>query len=159
VEREGREAPCRTHEIPLGHPAHPDELASAGDEASAALLAQRYGYAAREVLAMADGDQSLRGRIVPDLPDLLAELPFAARHEQAVTLADGLLRRTRLGILDAARLVAPDGPEARAAAVAMGGELGWDDARVSRELEEWRAVASAEGLTGAAAPAEGAGVT
>jgi glycerol-3-phosphate dehydrogenase len=159
VEREGREAPCRTHEIPLGLPAHPDELASAGDEESSALLAHRYGYAAREVLAMAEADPSLRARIVPDLPDLLAELPFAARHEQAVTLADALLRRTRLGILDAARLVAPDSPEARAAAVAMGGELGWDDARVSRELEEWREVASAEGLAGPAEPAESAAVT
>jgi len=158
VEREGREAPCRTHEIPLGHPAHPDELASAGDEESAALLAHRYGYAAREVLAMAEADPSLRGRIVPELPDLLAELPFAARHEQAVTLADALLRRTRLGILDAARLVAPGSPEAHAAAVAMGGELGWDEARVARELEEWREVGAAEGLTGTPAP-EGAPVS
>jgi glycerol-3-phosphate dehydrogenase len=150
VEREGREAPCRTHEIPLGQPARPEELASAGDDESAALLAHRYGYAAREVLALAEADPALRARVVPELPDLLAELPFAARNEQAVTLADGLLRRTRLGILDAPRLVAPDSPEARAAGEAMGAELGWDGARVDRELADWRAVAAAEGLTGAA---------
>jgi glycerol-3-phosphate dehydrogenase len=150
VEREGREAPCRTHEIPLGEPAVPNDLAGSGaDEASQALLAHRYGYAARDVLAMVAADPSLGGRIVPDLPDLLAELPFAARNEQALTLADGLLRRTRLGILDAPRLVAPDSPEARAAAEAMGAELGWDEARIARELDDWREVARAEGVTGA----------
>ncbi|MFL5779896.1 MAG: FAD-dependent oxidoreductase [Thermoleophilaceae bacterium] len=147
VEREGREAPCRTHEIPLGQPAQPEDLLdTAIDHESRALLAHRYGYAARDVLAVADADPPLRGRVVPDLPDLLAELPFAARNEQAVTLADALLRRTRLGILDAPRLTAADGPEARAAARAMGAELGWDDARVERELEDWRAEAAAEGV-------------
>src|SRR5438874_6260247 len=159
VEREGREAPCRTHEIPLGQPAEPEDLAGAGiDEESVALLAHRYGYAAREVLAESEEDASLRGRIVPDLPDLLAELPFAARHEQATTLADALLRRTRLGILAAPRLAAADSPEARAAAVAMGTALGWDDARVTAELGRWREVAGAEGLTGAPEPAESAAV-
>ena len=123
-----------------------------------ALLAHRYGYAAREVLAEAHADPALRCRVVPDLPDLLAELPFAARHEQALTLADALLRRTRLGILDAPRLVAPDSPEAKAAAAAMGAELGWDDARLAQELDGWREVARAEGLTGAPEPAESAAV-
>jgi glycerol-3-phosphate dehydrogenase len=149
VEREGREAPCRTHEIPLGQPADPSDLAGV-DEEAAALLAHRYGHAARDVLALADADPALRARIVPELPDLLAELPFAARHEQALTLADALLRRTRLGILDAARLVAPDSAEARAAAEAMGAELDWDEARIERELADWRAVAAAEGVTGSA---------
>jgi glycerol-3-phosphate dehydrogenase len=154
VEREGREAPCRTHEIPLGHPAHEQELTGAGaDDESVALLSHRYGYAAREVLAMVTADPALGARIVPELPDLLAELPFAARYEQALTLGDVLLRRTRLGILDAARLVAPGSPEARAAAEALGAELGWDDARIDRELEEWRAVAQAEGITGEPPPA------
>jgi glycerol-3-phosphate dehydrogenase len=158
VEREGREAPCRTHEIPLGEPAVPKDLAESGlDEDSIALLAHRYGYAARDVLAMAAGDPPLRARIVPDLPDLLAELPFAARNEQALTLSDGLLRRTRLGILDAPRLVAPDSPEARAAAEAMGAELGWDEARIAKELDDWREVAGAEGVTGAVGERAGSG--
>ncbi|HKP88588.1 MAG TPA: glycerol-3-phosphate dehydrogenase/oxidase [Thermoleophilaceae bacterium] len=147
VEREGREAPCRTHEIPLGQPAEPEDLVDTViDDESRALLAHRYGYAAREVLAVADADPPLRGRVVPDLPDLLAELPFAARNEQAVTLADALLRRTRLGILDAPRLTAPDSPEARAAAAAMATELGWDEARVERELDDWRSEAASEGV-------------
>ena len=160
VEREGREAPCRTQEIPLGEPADPDDLAGASiEEESAALLAHRYGHAARDVLALTQGDAALGERIVPDLPDLLAELPFAVQHEQAVTLADVLLRRTRLGILDAPRLVAAESPEARTAAAAMASELGWDDARVGRELADWREMARAEGVTGAAEPAGSAAIS
>jgi glycerol-3-phosphate dehydrogenase len=158
VEREGREAPCRTHEIPLGQPAETGDLAGAEvDDESLDLLAHRYGYAARDVLALAEAEPALRERIVPELPDLLAEVPFAARNEQVVTLADALLRRTRLGILDAPRLTAPGSPEARAAALALGAELGWDDARVERELEDWRAEAAAEGVATGTAP--GAPVT
>ena len=55
VEREGREAPCRTHEIPLGMPAEPEELEAFGPvgEDSRDHLAGRYGHAAVEVLEMA----------------------------------------------------------------------------------------------------------
>ena len=152
VEREGREAPCRTHEIPLGQPAEPEDLAGAAgvDDESLDLLAHRYGFAARDVLASVEADPELAPRIVPDLPDLLAEAAFAVTHEQATTLADVLLRRTRLGILDAPRLVADGSAEARAAAEAMGRVLGWDGPRVARELDDWREVARAEGLVGEA---------
>ena len=114
VEREGREAPCRTHEIPLGMPAEPDELPrSFGPvgEDSRDHLAGRYGHAAVEVLALAQSSPELAGRPSPDLPDLVAEAAFAARREQARSLADVMLRRTRLGLLDARRLT--DGRLAR----------------------------------------------
>jgi glycerol-3-phosphate dehydrogenase len=147
VEREGRDAPCRTHEIQLGQPAEPEDLpAVVGvDDATLALLAHRYGYAAREVLAVAEERPELAHRIVPDLPDLLAEAPFSVRHEQAATLADVLLRRTRLGLLEARTLVDPTGP-ARAVAEAMAPELGWDPARVDGEVERWLEVAREEGI-------------
>jgi glycerol-3-phosphate dehydrogenase len=122
------------------------------DDDSLALLAHRYGYAARYVLRMASADPALGQRIVPELPDLLAEAPFAALHEQALTLSDALLRRTRLGLLDAPRLAAPGGSEARATAEAMGAELGWDETRVASELHDWEETARAEGLTGAPEP-------
>src|SRR5207302_7779852 len=126
VEREGREAPCRTHEIPLGEPADPDDLSRGGvDDESRELLAHRYGHAAADVLALVEADPDLGRRIVPDLPDLLAEAPFAVRNEQASSVADVLLRRTRLGSLVGPRLTAPGGPEARAVAEAMAGGLGW----------------------------------
>jgi glycerol-3-phosphate dehydrogenase len=147
VEREGREAPCRTHEIPLGQPAEPEDLPDVVgvDDDSLALLAHRYGYAARGVLAMADEQPELARRIVPGLPDLLAEAPFSVRHEQAASVADVLLRRTRLGLLDGRSLVEPDGP-ARTVAEAMAPELGWDPARVDAEVERWFEVARAEGI-------------
>jgi glycerol-3-phosphate dehydrogenase len=147
VEREGREAPCRTHEIPLGQAAETDDLPEVVgvDDDSLALLAQRYGYAARGVLAMAEERPELARRIVPDLPDLLAEAPFSVRHEQAASLGDVLLRRTRLGLLAARSLVDPAGP-VRAVAEAMAPELDWDGARVDAEIERWLDVARAEGI-------------
>jgi glycerol-3-phosphate dehydrogenase len=147
VEREGRDAPCRTHEIQLGQAAEPEDLPEVVgvDDASLAQLAHRYGYAARGVLALAAEQPELARRIVPDLPDLLAEAPFSVRHEQAASVADVLLRRTRLGLLDARSLIDAAGP-ARAVAEAMAPELGWDSARVEQELGRWLEVASAEGI-------------
>ena len=57
-----------------------------------------------------------------------------------------LLRRTRLGLLDARALCAPDAEGPRAVAAALAGELGWDDARVAREVADWHEQAAAEGL-------------
>jgi glycerol-3-phosphate dehydrogenase len=148
VEREGREAPCRTHEIPLGMPAADGELPAVEgvDDDSRAHLADRYGHAAVDVLELAGSDPALVRRITPDLPDLVAEAVFAAKREQVRSLSDVLLRRTRVGLLDARRLcgAAAEGPDLVAGA--LGRELGWDDARVERELEGWRQVARAEGL-------------
>ena len=148
VERDGREAPCRTDEIQLGAPA---EAASLPDvegvgEDSRAHLGERYGHAAQLVLRLAAADPSLAQRISPGLPDIAAEGTYAAGHEQAHTVGDVLLRRTRLGLLDARRLCEPDAGGPRAVAQAMAGELGWDAARVEQEVEAWRELARAEGL-------------
>jgi glycerol-3-phosphate dehydrogenase len=150
VEREGREAPCRTHEIPLGEPAGQDDLPEVDGvtEESRTLLAGRYGHASREVLDLAAARPGLEKRIVPDLPDLLAEAPFAATHEQARTIGDVLLRRTRLGLLAAPDLVGEDASAPRAVAEAMAPELGWDEDRIEQELADWRELAAAEGIAG-----------
>jgi glycerol-3-phosphate dehydrogenase len=150
VEREGREAPCRTHEIPLGEPAGEDDLPDVHgvDDESRVLLAGRYGHAAREVLDLAAERPGLARRIVPDLPDLLAEAPFAATHEQAITIGDVLLRRTRVGLLAAPDLVGEDAAAPRAVAEAMAPELGWDEQRIEAELRDWRELAAAEGIAG-----------
>jgi glycerol-3-phosphate dehydrogenase len=145
VEREGREAPCRTNEIPLGEPVEADALPDAAgvDEDSRRHLARRYGHAARLVMSLAAAAPELGRRISPDMPDIVAEAAYAAGHEQARSLADLLLRRTRLGLLDARRL----GREPpRAVAAAMAAELDWDEARVDRELADWKECARAEGL-------------
>jgi glycerol-3-phosphate dehydrogenase len=146
VEREGRAAPCRTSEIPLGMEARPGDL-EAGDwlgEDARDQLAFRYGHAARAVLDVAEGDPDLTAPIVPGRPDLLAEVAIAARLEQARSVADVLLRRTRLGILaaDALRESSAVSPMAET----LGRELGWSQGRVREEAEAWVRVAAAEGV-------------
>ena len=67
VERAGREAPCRTHEIPLGLPVEPGELPRVeGVDATAyPRLAARYGHAAHEVLGLAAERRELAAPILP----------------------------------------------------------------------------------------------
>src|SRR5215208_3473091 len=63
VEREGREAPCRTGEIPLGMPISALDLPrveGVGEDAFE-QLAGRYGYAARDVLLLAADRVELAG--------------------------------------------------------------------------------------------------
>jgi glycerol-3-phosphate dehydrogenase len=158
VEREGRDAPCRTHEIELGMPVDAGQLpeASGVDEESRVHLASRYGHAANLVIRLAAVDPALAERISPDLPDIAAEAAFAVDHEQAHTVADVLLRRTRLGVLDARRLCEDGAEGAAKVARAMAGQLEWDDARVERELGGWQEIARAEGLVPEAVPMEAA---
>jgi glycerol-3-phosphate dehydrogenase len=151
VTREGREAPCRTAEIPLGMPAGPDDLQppariSADDlpDGSLELLAFRYGHAARGVLTAAAERAELARPIVPGQPDLLAEAAIAARVEQARSVADVLLRRTRLGLLAAPQL--RDAEAVRPVAEAMGTELGWSAERIAAEAQAWMSAAEAEGI-------------
>jgi glycerol-3-phosphate dehydrogenase len=146
VEREGREAPCHTAEIPLGRQAAPEELEApegVGRE-SIEQLAFRYGHAARNVLALIREEPKLAAPIVPGRPDLLAEAVVAARHEQARSVADVLLRRTRLGLLAAPQL--RDADAVRAVAAAIGGELGWSRRQAKREAEAWPAAAGQAGI-------------
>ena len=151
VERDEREAPCRTAEIPLGMAARAEDLevpaALGGDrlpEGALDQLAFRYGHAARAVLALAAELPELAAPIVPGRPDLLAEAVVAARHEQARSVADVLLRRTRLGILAAPQLATADA--VMSVAEVMGRELGWRGRRVKRAAEAWLAEARLEGV-------------
>jgi glycerol-3-phosphate dehydrogenase len=150
VEREGREAPCHTAEIPLGMEARPADLEapeSVGED-SLSQLAFRYGHAARAVLDLVREDERLAAPIVPGRPDLLAEVTIAARREQARSVADDLLRRTRLGILAAPQL--REAAAVRPVAELLGAELGWSRRQVKREAEAWREAAAREGVDPAA---------
>lgn len=172
VEREARDAPCRTHEIPLGEPVAVGELPRVPGVAQEtyAALAGRYGHAALDVLTLAQERPELAQPIVPGMPDLLAEAALAARREQARTVGDVLLRRTRLGLLCGRELTgdcpAPHGSrvrdDARApdrarghgdcpdpvrrVAKALAAELGWDAARIAAEQRLFAAEAQAEGI-------------
>jgi glycerol-3-phosphate dehydrogenase len=158
VEREAREAPCRTQEIPLGAPVALDELPTVeGVPAeSYPALAARYGHSAHDVLALASERGELAQPIVTGLPDLLAEVALAARREQARSIGDVLLRRTRLGVLAARDLFGGDGersgngaaaPVRRVASV-LGKELEWSQERTDSEIASFEQEARAEGLLG-----------
>ena len=150
VERDGRDAPCRTGEIPLGMPVDANELTrveGVGEEAYE-QLAGRYGFAAHDVLTTAAERGELAQPILPGMPDLLAEAAFSARREQARSVSDVLLRRTRLGLTAARRLCAPGEQAPERVARALGAELGWDDARCAAEAERFRADAVGGGARG-----------
>ncbi|MBV9100898.1 MAG: glycerol-3-phosphate dehydrogenase/oxidase [Candidatus Dormibacteraeota bacterium] len=76
-------------------------------------LVRRYGDEAPAVAAMAGGDASLLQPVAPGLAPLGVELLFGLRHEGALTVADLLDRRVRLGLVPAERRAA----EAMAAAL------------------------------------------
>jgi glycerol-3-phosphate dehydrogenase len=146
VERDSRDAPCRTQEIPLGQAVDPAALARVEGVApdAYASLASRYGHQAQAVLALAASQGRLAAPIVDGHPDLLAEAVWAARREQAATLGDVLLRRTRLGLLAARAVTEQDTLERVAGAV--GDELGWDPARRATEVADFLAESAAEGI-------------
>jgi glycerol-3-phosphate dehydrogenase len=149
VEREARTAPCRTQDVPLGQRVDAAELPrveGVPDEAYE-RLAGRYGHAAHDVLAVAGERGELAQPIVAGgPPDLLAEAAYAARREQATSVGDALLRRTRVA-LQAARAVAdPGAMTARRVAAAMAPELGWDEREVEAAARAFLDEAGAEGI-------------
>ncbi len=156
--REERELPCRTADVPLGMAAGeaalepPDGVdRDALPDGYAEQLAFRYGHAARDVLAIAAERPELAEPIVEGRPDLLAEVVLAARLEQARSLPDVLLRRTRLALVAAPQLRTAESvlPAARA----LGAELGWDEAAIREAAEAWPAELAAEGADPAAVTA------
>ncbi len=158
AEREGREVPCRTADIPLGMEASEGDLeAPEGLEPGLVgpdvkkQLGFRYGHAARNVLAVAAERPELARPIVPGHPDLLAEAVVAARLEQARSVADVLLRRTRLALVAAPALRTAEA--VRPVAEAMGRELDWDRGRVADEADAWVGDLADEGCDPAGAPA------
>jgi glycerol-3-phosphate dehydrogenase len=155
VEREGRVAPSRTDDIPLGMAAGEGELdppdgldESDLPEGYRELLGFRYGHFGREVLRLCEQRPEFAAPIVEGQPDLLAEVVVAARREQARTVADVLLRRTRLGLLAAPQLRTAE--SVAAVAEVLGNELGWDSERIAAEAERWVADARSEGIDPAA---------
>jgi glycerol-3-phosphate dehydrogenase len=150
VEREGRQAPCRTQDLPLGMPASDEDLAALGDlgvadyDGVAELLRFRYGHFSSKLLRMAGEQEGLSEPIVDGMPDLMAEVLVAARYEQARSVADVLLRRTRLGILAAPQLRTAE--SVQPIADVLGDELGWAEKEVASSAEAWLAEAEAEGV-------------
>jgi glycerol-3-phosphate dehydrogenase len=82
-----------------------------GDD-TARHLVDAYGTEVESVFRIANQDSQLRQAIVKGLPHIFAEVIYAVRYEMALTIADVLMRRTRLSLLadktlfDSAALVA-----------------------------------------------------
>ncbi len=150
VEREGREAPCRTADLQLGMPASDADLASLSElevadaDSVAAHLRFRYGQFSAKLLRMASEEEALARPVVDGMPDLMAEVLVAARSEQARSVGDVLLRRTRLGILAAPQLRTAEA--VRPIAEVLGGVLGWSKEEVASSAEAWLKEAKEEGV-------------
>lgn len=95
-------------------------------------LSGRYGNTARDVVACAENAEL---EVISGTETCLAEVRWAARAEMVETVADLLLRRTRLGMLlaDAAKAYWPQIEQICAA------ELGWDTTRWQQELADYQA--------------------
>jgi glycerol-3-phosphate dehydrogenase len=155
-ERLGRAAPSTTARAPLPGGTGLDrirELAAAvplvGDAAVAARLVHAHGTAWRDVWALGDADPTLRARITPESPAILAEAVWAARHEHARAVADVLVRRTQVAY------DARDHGVGAAATVAgvMAPELRWDAVARAAAVERYHAeVARLFAIDDAAAP-------
>jgi glycerol-3-phosphate dehydrogenase len=144
VEREARDAPCRTHEIPLGQGIAADELARVEGvprrpTSSSPALRPRgpRGPAHRRHPRRARPARRRRARA--PRPTCWPRSVHAARSAQARTVGEALLRRTRLGLTAAREVAEPSGETARRVARAMAPELGWDDARIEQEAQAFLA--------------------
>jgi len=126
VRRLGLSRPCRTRSFQLdGAPRQPwrqfrasairslTSTCQLSDE-TAAHLTERYGRRAVEVADYLQRDPALGRQVVDGEPDILAEFAYQRDHEMAVTPADFLLRRTRLGLFHPELLRNPNEPEALA---------------------------------------------
>jgi glycerol-3-phosphate dehydrogenase len=100
---------------------------------SAEHLVRSYGSGWHAVVGVAGDSPHLLRRIVPAHPALRAEVVHAVRAEMAVTLADVVVRRTRLGVWGY-----PGYEAAREAAALMAHELGWDAAHTEAEVQALR---------------------
>ncbi|WP_280359203.1 glycerol-3-phosphate dehydrogenase/oxidase [Nocardia otitidiscaviarum] len=102
--------PCRTRRLPLVGAvsgAARDRIPATPD------LIERYGSEVPAVLALTEANPDLAAPVAPGLDVTAAEFAFATTHEAALTPADLLDRRTRIGLVPEARSAAE--PAAKAA--------------------------------------------
>ena len=149
VERDGRDAPCRTHEIPLGMAVDDAGTAARGGRAGArptrsspAATATPRATSWRSRPSAASSRQPILAG--PSRPAGRGRLRRAARagaQRRRRAAAPHAARAHRRAALCAAGEQAPE-----RVAAAIGDELGWDGARVRAEAAAFRAEAAAEGI-------------
>jgi glycerol-3-phosphate dehydrogenase len=104
-------------------------------EGSMRNLVYNYGSEYREVLKYLDEDSSYGQRINDSSDVIEAEIIHGVREEMAQKLADVVLRRTELGTGEY-----PEDEGLKTCARIMAQELGWDESRVQKELEEVKSI-------------------
>jgi glycerol-3-phosphate dehydrogenase len=98
-------------------------------------LVLTYGSNYNRIIELIRQESRLREPLLEGLPQIKAEVIYAAREEMALTLADFLARRTRLAILageDSLKCAA-------AAAELMARELGWSNEEMERQIARFGA--------------------
>ncbi len=96
-----------------------------------------YGSDAFEIRKLIDTDSSLGEQLHPALPYVKAEAVWAVRNEMAQSLEDVLARRTRALFLNAGAAI----QMAPVVADLIAPELGWDERKKTKQLQEFRALA------------------
>jgi glycerol-3-phosphate dehydrogenase len=137
VVREG----CTTDRVPLAEKAFEadpmvDDLIGRYPQLDRQVLehlALTYGHASADVLALVERDPQLGARVLPDLPHIRAEIPYAIQHEMAMTLNDWMIRRTHIMHEDAEQGLgyAPE------VAAMMAPHLGWDAVETERQVQAY----------------------
>lgn len=98
-------------------------------------LAEVYGMCALEIAHLCKERPELASRLVPDRPEILAQVEHAARNELAATVCDVLIRRTQIFFRDIDQGLGA----VERVADCLAEALGWDAATREREIERYRA--------------------
>lgn len=131
----GRGSRCKTKRLRLRGASR-----DAGKSAPSLHLRDRFGDDWVEVQAIIDSDPSLALQLVDGLPYSQAEAIHAVRFEHARTVDDVLSRRTRALLLDRRATLAAAERTARL----MGTELGWNEDRIRKEVEQFAELCARE---------------
>jgi glycerol-3-phosphate dehydrogenase len=96
-------------------------------------LVRSYGSNHQRLIELMREDEQLREHLVEGLPHLAVEVVYAERHEMALTLADVMVRRTRLAMVAGAASI----QGAAVAADLMARELKWDKDETDRQIAQF----------------------
>ncbi len=139
----GAETPagCQTDRVPLAEDAFDADATAAGlaerypglERDILEHLALTYGPASDELLTALQNDPEMGTRVIPDLPYIQAEMPYAVQHEMAMTLSDWMIRRTHIMHEDREQGLG----YAPAVAATMAPLLGWDTAEIERQVQRY----------------------
>ena len=98
-------------------------------------LLQKYGARYTEILGLVERDRRGGDKICPHHPDILGQIWYAVEREQAMKISDFMLRRTLIGFSACGGLDCVAG-----VAQERGAKLSWNQGRVQKEIEEYKAV-------------------